>query len=178
MAFTRAYSRRLSMILTVLVAPVCAAPVHAQSTLNDPVPVGDTQAMSSARTTALNGALNRHGEASRPLAAELARRKAHADQAAKCRQRAVAAYPAGSAQRRSLRAQCDAAFAAQKSTWYKSDQRKPEPNAARQDQLTPKQSEQLKRDLRPTYDRIANTQGPAAADRWVRAEVERRIGRR
>lgn len=91
-----------------------SAPAFAQSTLGDPVPVGDPAGSSIARTTAINGTIAPRGAPSR---AELARRRAHGDQLSACNTRARS-YAAGSSARKSARAQCQAAFQAQKRTWY------------------------------------------------------------
>ncbi|HWK34711.1 hypothetical protein [Sphingomonas sp.] len=111
-------ARRLGAIAAVSLALTLAAPALAQSTLGDPVPVGDPAGSSIARTAAINGAMKTKGT---PSAAELARRRAHGTQLSACNTRARNRFPAGSTGRKSARARCQAAFEAQKATWY--DQR-------------------------------------------------------
>ena len=101
----------IAMLMTVMIS----APAIGQSTLGDPVPIGDPAGSSIARTAAINGSMSTQGK---PSAAELARRRGHGDQLSACNTRARNSYKAGSAGRKAARAKCQSAFQAQKATWY------------------------------------------------------------
>jgi hypothetical protein len=108
--------RRSGMaIIAASLMLLVGAPAFAQSTLGDPVPIGDPAGSSIARTAAINGTIAPQGK---PSVAELARRRAHGDQLSACNTRARNGNKAGSSGRKAARAKCQATFKAQKATWY------------------------------------------------------------
>jgi hypothetical protein len=104
-------------VSVITLACTLMAGVAAAQTLGDPYPLIGNQAEAVARTTAINGAIGKSAGLPQPTAAELARRKGHVAQSSACREKALA-YPAGSPQRKDIRAQCKATFNAQRATWY------------------------------------------------------------
>ena len=108
-------SRQGIALVAAAVGLIIGAPAFGQSTLADPVPIGDPAGSSTARTAAINSTLGTTGS---PSKAELARRRAHGAQLSACNTRARNAYAAGSDGRKAARAKCQTAFKAQKATWY------------------------------------------------------------
>jgi hypothetical protein len=102
-------------IFIVLTSFFIAAPLLAQSTLADPVPLQGNQAESIARTAAINGAM---GNGTYTSPAEFARRKQQAQAASSCKKNARDRYPAGDPRRKNTVAQCQRVFEAQRATWY------------------------------------------------------------
>lgn len=112
---TKAIRRPGMAIVAASLMLLLGSPAFAQSTLEDPFPIGDPVGSSTARTAAINGAIAPQGK---PSAAELARRRAHGDQLSACNTRARNNNKAGSHGRKAARAKCQTAFKAQKATWY------------------------------------------------------------
>lgn len=107
-----------------LLLATVAAPVHAQSTLADPVPLSGSGAEAAAANAAMNAQLDRFipGREA-PSAQELARRRAHRQELSACNTAARERHKAGSAQRKAARAQCRAHFAQQKAGWQTAQRR-------------------------------------------------------
>lgn len=112
---TKAIGRPGMAIVAASLMLLLGSPAFGQATLEAPFPIGDPVGSSTARTAAINGTIAPQGK---PSAAELARRRAHGDQLSACNTRARNGNKAGSSGRKAARAKCQAAFKAQKATWY------------------------------------------------------------
>jgi hypothetical protein len=91
----------------------------AQSTFNDPVPVGGNAAQGAAGTATINSAIGNSGKTSKLSPAERMRRQAAIDRVSECKKEARLQYPAGDKRRYALTRQCQQNFETQKATWRK-----------------------------------------------------------